>query len=67
MNLKDFATNCGLDFAKKWTERDSYSFLSSLSEKLSETESDKNFLKRGEVDVIYFTPLIKTLFILMAK
>ena len=31
--------------------------------KLSETESDKNFLKH----IIYFTHLIKTLFILMAQ
>ena len=26
--------------------------------KLSKIEGDKNFLKRGEVDVIYFRPLI---------
>ena len=32
--------------------------------KLSKIEGDKNFLKRGEVDVIKFKPLIKILLIL---
>ena len=31
--------------------------------KLSKIEGDKNFLKRGEVDVIYFRPLIIILLI----
>ena len=31
--------------------------------KLSEIKGDKNFLKRGEVDVIKFRPLIKILLI----
>ena len=35
--------------------------------KLSKIKGDKNFLKRGEVYVIYFPPLIKILLILMAK
>ena len=32
--------------------------------KLSKIEGIKNFLKRGEVDLIYFTPLIMILLIL---
>ena len=35
--------------------------------KLSKIKDDKNFLKRGEVDVIKFRPLIKILLILMAQ
>ena len=35
--------------------------------KLSEIKDDKNFLKRGEVDVIKFRPLIKILLIFRAK
>ena len=32
--------------------------------KLSKIKADKNFMKRGEVDVIYFRPLIMILLIL---
>ena len=35
--------------------------------KLSEIKGDKNFLKRGEVNVIKFRPLKRVLFILMAE
>ena len=35
--------------------------------KLIEIKGDKNFLKRGEVDVIKFSPLITILLILMAQ
>ena len=36
-------------------------------QKLSKIKGDKNFLKPGEVDVIYFAPLIIILLILMPK
>ena len=35
--------------------------------KLSKIEGDKNFLKRGEVDVIIFSPLIMIFLFLMPK
>ena len=42
-------------------------YLVKFLPKLSKIEGDKNFLKRGEVDVIKFRPLIKILLILMAQ
>ena len=38
-------------------------YLVKFLKKLSKIEADKNFLKRGEVDVIYFRPLIIILLI----
>ena len=49
---------------------DTVHFISHLVKflrKLSKIEGDKNFLKRGEVDVIYFRPMITILLILMAQ
>ena len=40
--------------------------LVKILQKLSKIEGDKNFLKRGEVDVIYFRPLIIILLIFKA-
>ena len=38
-------------------------YLVKFLQKLSKIKADKNFLKRGEVDVIYFRPLIIILLI----
>ena len=38
-------------------------YLVKFLQKLSKIKADKNFSKRGEVDVIYFRPLIIILFI----
>ena len=38
-------------------------YLVKFLQKLSKIETDKNFLKRAEVDVIYFRPLIIILLI----
>ena len=45
-------------FSDIFTMEKEIPYLVKFLQKLSKIETDKNFLKRAEVDVIYFRPLI---------
>ena len=50
-------------FSDIFTMEKEIPYLVKFLQKLSKIETDKNFLKRAEVDVIYFRPLIIILLI----
>ena len=66
MKLMDIAFLPFFKFFWKMDELRLITHLVKFLQKLSKIEGDKNFLKRGEVDVIYFRPLIIILLIFKA-
>ena len=63
MMLMDIAFSPFFSFFGKMDGLRLITYLVKFLPKLSKIEGDKNFLKRGEVDVIYFRPLIIILLI----
>ena len=67
MMLMDIAFSPFFSFFGKMDGLRLITYLVKFLPKLSKIEGDKNFLKRGEVDVIKFRLLIKILLIFRAK
>ena len=63
MELMDIAFLAFFSFFGKIDGLRLITYLVNFLRKLGKIEGDKNFLKRGEVDVIYFRPLIIILLI----